>query len=44
MPQFGLLLGLADWTQICYVQAAPLSALKDPDLHNWSVKGKANIS
>jgi hypothetical protein len=27
-------LGLADWTQIRYVQAAPLSAFKDPDLHN----------
>jgi hypothetical protein len=44
MPQFGLLLRLANWTQIRYVQAAPLSALEDPDLHNWSVKGKANIS
>jgi hypothetical protein len=44
MQQFGLLLRLADWTQIRYVQAAPLSALEDPDLHNWSVKGKANTS
>jgi hypothetical protein len=42
MPQFGLLLRLADWTQIRYVQAAPLLALEDPDLHNWSIKGKAN--
>jgi hypothetical protein len=44
MPQFGLLLRLADWTQIRYVQTAPLSALKDPDLHNWSVKGKTTPS
>jgi hypothetical protein len=40
MPQFGLLFRLADWTQIRYVQAAPLSALEDPDLHNWSIKGR----
>jgi hypothetical protein len=33
----------AEWTQIRYLSAAPLSALKDPDLHNWSTKGKANI-
>jgi hypothetical protein len=44
MPQFGLLLRLAGWTQIRYVQAALLSALEDPDLHDWSIKGKTTPS
>jgi hypothetical protein len=30
---------LAEWTQIRYLQAAPLSALKESDPHNWSTKG-----
>jgi hypothetical protein len=42
MPQFGLQLVLAEWTQIRYLQTASLPALKDPDPHNGSTKGRAN--
>jgi hypothetical protein len=35
-------LDLQKWTQIRYLQTAPLPALKDPDPHNWSTKGRAN--